>query len=135
MNCSASPGLSLLTGQLALFVIIEKWNMRELQIIQSIFDQVLRKVQEREEKRAIHLHLALDELSELDPPSIQRHWQKISNGTRAEHGELHVRLISAEVQCMACFQKYRSVDKKISCPYCPSRQFRRKNPDWRGVLP
>ena len=120
MKCSASPGFSHLTSHLALFVIIEKWNMRELQIIQSILEQVLRKVQEGEENRVTRLQLVLGELSELDLPSIQRQWQVMSKGTLAEHAQLHFRLIRAEVQCMACFQKYRPIDKKISCPYCGS---------------
>ena len=30
----------------------------------------------------------------------------LSKGTPAEHAALHFRLIKAEVQCMACFQKY-----------------------------
>lgn len=107
-------------GHLALLIIIEKWSMRELQIIHSIFDQVLRKVQEDGDNRVTRLQLALGELSELNPVSIQNQWQAISKGTLAEQAQVHIRLISAEVQCMACFQKYHPADKKILCPYCGS---------------
>lgn len=107
-------------GHLALFVIIEKWNMRELQIIQLIFDQVLRMVKKDEENRVTDLHLALGELSEPDPVSIQIQWRELSKGTLAEHVQLHLRLIPAEVQCMACFSKYHPANKKILCPYCGS---------------
>ena len=59
--------------------------MRELQIIQSIFDQVFRKAEEDEDQRVTHLQLALGELSELTPLSIQTQWHELSKGTRAEH--------------------------------------------------
>ena len=120
MSYSASPGLSDTTDQLALFVMSKEWNMRELQIIRSIFDQVLRRVQADGNQRVIGLQLALGELSELDLPALQTEWTERSKGTPAEHAQLHFRLIRAEVQCMACFQKYRPIDKKISCPYCGS---------------
>jgi hydrogenase nickel insertion protein HypA len=107
-------------GHLALLINIEKWSMRELQIIHSIFDQVLRKVQEDGDKRVTRLQLALGALSELNPVSIQNQWRSISKGTHAEQVQLHIRLISAEVQCMACFRKYHPADKKILCPYCGS---------------
>jgi hydrogenase nickel insertion protein HypA len=106
--------------------IIEKPNMRELQDVQSIFDQVLRQIQESGERKVNHLPLTLSELSELDPASIQTTWKELSKGTLAEQAQLHIRLITAEVQCMACFQKYRPMDKKISCPHCPLQEFRRK---------
>ena len=59
-------------------MLIEKWNMRELQIIQSVFDQVLRKVQGDGENRVNRLHLVLGELSELNPISVQNQWRAIS---------------------------------------------------------
>ena len=52
---------------------MELWNRRELQIIESIFDQLLCQIQERGEKRVHHLYLASGERSELDPASIQTH--------------------------------------------------------------
>ena len=84
---------------------------------QSIFENALHR---SDGKRITSLHIALGEISELDPTSIQTHWAELSQGTPAEQAQLHFRLIPAEVQCMACFQKYRPVNKKISCPYCGS---------------
>ena len=46
--------------------------MREPQIVESIADQLLRKVQESGEKRVNHLYLAPGELAELDPASVQQ---------------------------------------------------------------
>jgi hydrogenase nickel incorporation protein HypA/HybF len=115
--------------------MIEKPNLRELQIVQSIFDQVLHQVKESAEMRLNQLQVALGELSELDPNFIQKYWKERSNRTIAEQAQLHIRLITAEVQCMACFQKYRPMDKKIPAHIAPHGSFGAKNPDWRGVLP
>jgi hydrogenase nickel incorporation protein HypA/HybF len=97
-----------------------KWNMRELQIIQSIFDQVLHQVQEDKDKGVTRLRIALGELAELDPTAFQTEWRELSKATPAEHAQLRFRLIAAEVQCMACFRKYHPLEKKIVCPYCGS---------------
>jgi len=94
--------------------------LRELNITQTFIDKVIRHVTETHSKRAIIIQIALGEISELDQTSIQTHWTTLSKGTSAEHAQLHLRLIVAEVQCMACFQKYHPSDKKISCPYCGS---------------
>jgi hydrogenase nickel incorporation protein HypA/HybF len=97
-----------------------KWNMRELQIIQSIFDQVLHQVQEDKDKGVTRLRIALGELAELAPTAFQTEWRELSKATPAEHAQLRFRLIAAEVQCMACFRKYHPLEKKIVCPYCGS---------------
>ena len=93
--------------------------MRELHAIQSILAKVLGNA--RESNRPVRsLQLALGEITELDPASIQKHWDELSKGTPAERARLNFRFIKAEVQCMACFQKYYPVDGKIHCPYCGS---------------
>ena len=94
--------------------------MRERNIIQALIDKANRQARVTHSKRVITIHIALGEISELDPTSLQTHWKELSQGTPAEHAQLHFRLIPAEVQCMACFQKYHPLDKKITCPYCGS---------------
>ena len=93
--------------------------MRQLYAIQSILAKVLLKARESN-RRVRSLQLALGEIAELDPASIQKHWEALSRGTPAERASLHFRSIKAEVQCMACFQKYHPQDGKIHCPYCGS---------------
>jgi len=93
--------------------------MRQLYAIQSILAKVLLKTRESNQ-RVRSLQLALGEIAELDPVSIQKDWQELSKGTLAERASLHFRSIKAEVQCMACFQKYHPQDGKIHCPYCGS---------------
>ena len=93
--------------------------MRELNVTQSVLAQTLSKAREVD-KRIKGLQLALGEISELNQDSIQKHWSELSQGTPAERAQLHFRSIKAEVQCMACFQKYQPVAGKIHCPYCGS---------------
>jgi hydrogenase nickel incorporation protein HypA/HybF len=93
--------------------------MRELHAIQSILAKALMSARESNQ-RVRNLYLALGEIVELDTASIQKHWDELSNGTAAERAQLHFRFIKAEVQCMACFQKYHPLHGKIHCPYCGS---------------
>ena len=93
--------------------------MRERHVIQSILAKALLKMRETG-KRPKRLQLALGEISELDQTFIQQQWDELSQGTPAERARLDFRSIKAEVQCMACFQKYHPVDGKIHCPYCGS---------------
>ena len=93
--------------------------MRQLHAIQSVLAKALRMARESNQ-RVRSLQLALGEISEIDPVSIQEQWDELSKGTLAERAGLHFRSIKAEVQCMACFEKYSPVDGKIHCPYCGS---------------
>ena len=94
--------------------------MHELNNIQSILNQAILDAHENKFARITSLHIAIGELSELDSTTIQQDWRQLSRGTLAEHAQLHIRLIAAELQCMACFSKYQPVAKKILCPYCGS---------------
>ncbi len=94
--------------------------MRALDLIQTLLKQAHHQASVTNSKRVTTLYVALGEISELDPTSLQNNWKELSIGTPMEHAQLHIRLIPAEVQCMACFQKYHPADKKIICPYCGS---------------
>jgi len=91
--------------------------MRELPSTQTILKKSLLQAGTIKIK---NVYLALGEITELDQSLIQQHWNDLSKGTPAEQAELHFRLIKAEVQCMACFEKYHPVDGKIHCPHCGS---------------
>jgi hydrogenase nickel incorporation protein HypA/HybF len=93
--------------------------MRQLHAIQSVLAKALRMARESNQ-RVRSLQLALGEISEIDPVSIQEQWDELSKGTLAERAGLHFRSIKAEVQCMACFMKYHPLGGKIHCPYCGS---------------
>ena len=91
--------------------------MREIETIRTILAQVLQKADSHPVQ---DVNLVLGEIVDLTDATIQQHWNELSQGTLAEQARLHFRFIKAEVQCMACFQKYHPLDKKIHCPYCGS---------------
>ena len=94
-------------------------SMRQLYAIQSILAKALLKA--RESHQGVRsIRVALGEIAEIDTASIQNQWDELSKGTPVERAPLHFRFIKAEVQCMACFQKYHPSDGKIHCPYCGS---------------
>jgi hydrogenase nickel incorporation protein HypA/HybF len=93
--------------------------MRQFYAIQSVLAKALLNARESN-KRPRTLHLALGEISEIDQRAIQQQWEEMSKGTLAERAQLHFRFIKAEVQCMACFEKYHPLDGDIHCPYCGS---------------
>ena len=92
--------------------------MRELEATQNILNKSLLKLANG--KRITSVHLILGEISELNQKLIEQYWHELSKGTPAEHARLHFRFIKAEVQCMACFEKYHPLDGQIHCPYCGS---------------
>ena len=92
--------------------------MRELEAIQNILNRSL--LQAGDGKQIKSVRLVLGEISELNQSLIQQYWRELSRGTPAEHAQLHFRSIRAEVQCMACFEKYHPLDGRIHCPYCGS---------------
>lgn len=94
--------------------------MRELQATQSILTRAILKAEQSNAKRIKTVHLAIGEIAELDRNSIQKHWDELSKGTPVERAQLHFRLITAKVQCMACFKEYEPIDGKIHCPHCGS---------------
>ena len=91
--------------------------MNETAIVRALLNSVLARITS---KQIDGIYLALGELSELDHADLRAQWTDLTKGTPLEHAPLHVRLIPAEVQCMACFQKYHPVDKRIHCPSCGS---------------
>lgn len=88
--------------------------------IKAFLQKIIRQINEPDLKRITGIHIGLGELSELNPDSTQVHWNDLTKNTPLEQARLHIRLIPAEVQCMACFQTYRPVEKRIHCPHCGS---------------
>ena len=93
-------------------------NMRELESTQKILKKVLSQAKDGTPIK--NVYVVMGDVSELDQRLIQEHWRELSKGTAAEHAQLFFRLKKAEVQCMACFNKYQPLNGKIHCPYCGS---------------
>jgi len=91
--------------------------MYQQQRIHTLIEKTLRQA------GAAHIksvNIALGEIAEISPAEFQRIWNEHTAGTPLAHAELHFRLIPGEVQCMACFKKYRPLNGKIHCPNCGS---------------
>lgn len=87
--------------------------LREHHILQAIFQKVLPQHQQ-------HVRLAIGALFELDEAAVHAYWTELSRGTALEQAQLHIRLMPAEVQCMACFSKYQPEGRALACPHCGS---------------
>ena len=93
--------------------------MEYLPALRSILAKALQAARESN-RRMRCIQLALGEIVEVEPAAVAVHWQELSQGTAADGVPLHFRVIQAEVQCMACFQRYLPQAGKIHCPYCGS---------------
>lgn len=60
----------------------------------------------------------MGELSSMVDDSIQFYWEVIAKDTIAERAVLNFRRVPAELQCMACFEKYHPAEKELICPQC-----------------
>lgn len=95
-------------------------HRNEFELAQSILAKALQRASESNTHQITKLHIAIGEIAELNRDLIQSHWRELSTGTLAEHAQLRFRLIRAEAQCMACFQKYHPEGGEIHCPHCGS---------------
>lgn len=92
--------------------------MHELPATQSILEIALRHAEKAGAKRVTDIHLVIGQLASLVDDSIQFYWDMIAEGTSAQGATLHFKRVPAELQCMACLEKYRPDGKEIVCPNC-----------------
>jgi len=85
--------------------------------VESILNNVLQRTNGG---RIKGIHLMIGELVDMTDESIQLSWDHTAKGTLAEDAALHIRRVPAELQCMACFQKYHPDSPEFSCPRCGS---------------
>ena len=91
--------------------------MRERESTKALLAKALQQTSTARVKR---IRIAFGEMCELDQDVVRNHWVELSKGTPLEHAQLRFRLITAEVQCMACFKKYHPVNGVIHCANCGS---------------
>ncbi len=94
--------------------------MHELAVTQSVLDIVLRHADQAKAKRVTDIHIVIGELSTSVDDSVQFYWDIIAKGTIAEGAKLHFSRVPAELQCMACFEKYHPMNGELVCPKCGS---------------
>jgi hydrogenase nickel incorporation protein HypA/HybF len=94
--------------------------MHELPVTQSLLEIALRRARESSATRITDLHIVMGELATMLDDSIQFYWDILAEGTIAQGAILHFRRVPAELQCMACFEKYFPGDRELVCPKCGS---------------
>jgi hydrogenase nickel incorporation protein HypA/HybF len=94
--------------------------MHELAVTQSILKIALRHAEQAGARRITDIHIVMGELSTNVDDSIQFYWDMIAKDSMAEGAQLHFRRVEAQLQCMACFEKYRPAPGEFQCPRCGS---------------
>ena len=94
--------------------------MHELAVTQSILKIVLRHAEQAGAKRITGIHIVMGELSTNVDDSVQFYWDLIARDTIAEGAILNFRRVPAQLQCMACFEKYHPGQGELICPKCGS---------------
>ncbi len=94
--------------------------MHELPATQSLLDIVLRHASEAKAQCVTGIHIVMGELSTNVDDSVRFYWDILAKGTIAEGAKLHFRRVPAELQCMACFEKYHPNGGELVCPKCGS---------------
>ena len=99
--------------------------MHELPVTESILSIVLKHAEKHKVKRVVTISLRVGELSDLEDEWIQRYFDYLSKGTRAEKAELVIQRIPITFQCDACantFEIKREALQDLQCPECGSTE-------------
>jgi len=91
---------------------------KEHEIAESILKDVLAKAQNA--GRISGVHIMVGEISEIRRDLFRSDWKELTRDTLAEGAQIHFHIVPADVQCMACFQKYHPEGGEIHCPHCGS---------------
>ena len=94
--------------------------MHEQDATRDILDRALRQAAEKHADLITDVYVVMGAISDYTEDAVRFHWGELSKGTIAEEARLHIRKSEAELQCMACFTRYRPVDGAIQCPRCGS---------------
>jgi hydrogenase nickel incorporation protein HypA/HybF len=95
--------------------------MHELPITQNILRIALQYAEKEGAKSIIALNLVIGQLSSVIDDSIQFYWPIVSEGTIAQHAELHFTRVPASLECQQCHTIYELDDGQLRvCPGCES---------------
>ena len=89
--------------------------MKNIPRLSAIFTHLL-----QQPNLVVEVNIAVGELTLFSENEIQETWSSLVNDTSLSKIKLTIKFISAEQQCMVCFQKYKPLKKETSCPYCGS---------------
>jgi hydrogenase nickel incorporation protein HypA/HybF len=94
--------------------------MHEQDATRAIFEGAIRRAAEKHARRITDVYIVMGAVSDYSEEPVRFYWGELTKGTIAEEARLHFRKIEGELQCMACFTKYRPADGAIRCPHCGS---------------
>jgi hydrogenase nickel incorporation protein HypA/HybF len=94
--------------------------MREDNATRGILDRAMQQARGKGASRITDVYVAVGAISNYSEEPVRLCWGELSKGTIAEGARLHFRRIEAELQCMACFTRYRPEGEEIRCPQCGS---------------
>jgi hydrogenase nickel incorporation protein HypA/HybF len=94
--------------------------MHEQTATRNILDKAIRQAAEKHADLIRDVYVVMGAISDYKEEPVRFYWGQLSKGTPAEEARLHIRRIEAELQCMACFTRYRPADDAIQCPHCGS---------------
>lgn len=64
--------------------------------------------------------LYLGELLPISAAGAQHQWLTGTHQTALAHTPFRIERVQAELQCMACFEKYQPIQGETKCPFCGS---------------
>ena len=66
------------------------------------------------------VNIAVGELVIFRDEEIQAQWSRLVGDTNLSQARLSIQRMSAEQQCMVCFEKYHPLKEETTCPHCGS---------------
>ena len=101
--------------------------MHELPVIENILKVVLAHAAKHRVRKVVAIHLEVGELSDLEDQWMQRYFDHLSKGSRAEKAKLVIERIPARLQCAQCGETFpftTAQDESNACPVCAASECR-----------
>lgn len=92
--------------------------MHELAITQSMFDIVLKHVEQVKAKKVTKINLVIGEMTGVVGDCIQFYMDFLSKGTVAEGVVVSVNLKPATAKCLSCNKIFTIEEMQWICPHC-----------------
>jgi hydrogenase nickel incorporation protein HypA/HybF len=100
--------------------------MHELAVTKSILKLALDAADQNGGSEILSIRLAIGEMRNLEEEWIQRYFNYISRGTKAEKAVIKVRRIPVVFLCKECGSQFKAnlkEDRKILCSHCGSFEY------------
>ena len=93
--------------------------MHELQVTGQILKIALQHTEGRDVDRIEKIHLRIGELSDLEGYWIQKYFDHLSEGTRAENAELVIERVPIVLECGYCGGMVEVTKREFDDAICP----------------